>query len=126
MVYADIELIERVFENLIENALRYTPEGGTVKLDLDLKTEGIRVSVSDTGAGIPPAMLPHIFDRFYRHGTGSRGKSDGMGLGLAITRRILELLGSSISVDSKLGHGTAFSFELSSSPPLRDRYFQGS
>ena len=116
MVYADIELIERVFENLIENALRYTPQGGTITLDLGSTSDGIRVSVSDTGAGIPPEMLPHIFDRFYRHGTGIRGKSEGMGLGLAITRRILEIHGSSISVDSKVGHGTTFSFELSSRP----------
>jgi signal transduction histidine kinase len=111
-VHADIGLIERVFENLIENALRYTPEGGTITLALAPQALAIRVSVSDTGPGIPPELLPRIFDRFWRSQEGAQHRSGGMGLGLAIARRILELHGSAIEVESKLGVGSSFSFKL--------------
>jgi signal transduction histidine kinase len=115
-VYADIELIERVFENLLENALRYTPEGGTVTVALASEEDGIKVSVTDTGPGIPAEILPRIFDRFCRVGNGGRGESNGMGLGLAIAKRILELHGSSIEVETKLGTGSSFSFKLPTRP----------
>lgn len=116
LVYADIGLIERVFENLIENALRHTPEGGTVSVALELQEGGIKVSVTDTGPGIPVEVLPRIFDRFTRHGNAAQTAPEGMGLGLPIAKRILELHGSSIQVESKLGVGSTFSFKL----PLRD------
>ncbi len=116
LVYADIGLIERVFENLIENALRYTPEGGTVRVALEPQDDGIRVSVTDTGRGIPAEVLPRIFDRFTRHGIAAQNHSGNMGLGLAIAKRILELHGSSIQVESKVGVGSTFSFKL----PIRD------
>jgi signal transduction histidine kinase len=111
-VYADIGLIERVFENLIENALRYTPEGGTITVALAPQAHTIRVSVTDSGPGIPPELLPRIFDRFWRSREGTQRRSEGMGLGLAIAKRILELHGSSIEVESKLGVGSSFSFKL--------------
>ncbi len=115
LVYADIGLIERVFENLIENALQYTPEGGTVTVALEPQEGGIKVSVTDTGPGIPVEVLSRIFDRFTRHGNAAQNDSDSMGLGLPIAKRILELHGSSIQVESKLGVGSTFSFQL----PLR-------
>ena len=114
-VYADIGLIDRVLENLIENALRYTPEGGAVTVALAPQNGGVLVSVTDTGPGIPEDVLPRIFDRFCRHVGDTARNSEGMGLGLAIAKRILELHGSSIRVETKLGVGSSFSFKL----PLR-------
>ena len=111
-VSGDIALIERVLENLIENAIKYTPEGGRIRLSLVPGQGRIAARVSDTGIGIAEHEVPHIFERFYRVEK-SRGKGpEGTGLGLAIAGRILELHGSPISVESMLGNGTSFSFEL--------------
>ena len=109
-VSADIGLIERVFENLIENALRYTPERGEITVALIPETDRITVWVTDTGCGIPQEELPHIFDRFYR--VEKHERSDGAGLGLAIAKRILELHGGSIRAESAVDRGTAFTFHL--------------
>lgn len=105
-VDADVSLIERVFDNLIGNALKHTAPGGRVSLRLCAQGAGIQVSVIDNGAGIAAADLPHVFDRFYRAGAAA-----GAGLGLAITRRILELHGSTIEAHSDAG-GTRFVFTL--------------
>lgn len=114
LVLADIGLIERVLENLLENAINYTPEGGTVGLGLKFENEEIAVKVSDTGRGIPEAEIQHIFERFYRMDKG-RGQGAGHhGLGLAIAKRILELHQSTIHVESLLNYGTTFSFNLPS------------
>ena len=112
--YADIALIQRVLENLIENAMRYTPKGGEISISLSAKNENILVSVSDTGCGIKKEDVPHIFDRFYRV-TKSRENGDfHSGLGLAIVKRILSLHGSDISTDSEINKGTTFTFQLAS------------
>lgn len=123
-VYMDIELIERVFENLIENALRHTPADGVITVSLESQVDGIAVSVADSGPGIPEAALAHIFDRFCRYAENTRGSSEGLGLGLAICKRILELHGSSIEVESKPGLGARFSFKLPTQPPFRDEHLQ--
>jgi two-component system, OmpR family, sensor kinase len=109
-VRADVGLIERALTNLIENALRYTPRGGEVRLELRKKPKGVQVVVADTGQGIPAEELPYIFERFYR----AKGNDEktGSGLGLAIVKRILELHGREIEVSSTPGRGTTFSFEL--------------
>ena len=75
-------------------------------------TQGVGVDVADTGSGIPAADLPFVFDRYYRSAEARRAGSNGAGLGLAITKRILELHGSGIAVDSRVGAGTRFSFAL--------------
>jgi len=111
-VSADIGLIERVLENLIENGLRYAPPGGRVMVVLSLVDEKIVIRVTDTGCGIPPEDLPHIFDRYYRGGKKQQAGDTGAGLGLAITKRILDLHGSSIVVQSVVNSGTTFSFSL--------------
>ncbi len=108
----DIGLIQRVLENLMRNAIRFTPDGGTVTLSIRDRKQNIAVAVSDTGSGIPDKDIPRIFDRFYRAVSGEEAKSDSSGLGLAIVKRILDLHDSSITVESKLEHGTRFEFEL--------------
>jgi signal transduction histidine kinase len=112
-VLADLGLIERVFENLIGNALEHTPAGGSVCVALRASGDGrVQCAVADTGCGIAGAELPFIFDRFYRGDAGRRHGS-GAGLGLAITKRILDLHGQGIEVDSAPGQGTTFRFALS-------------
>jgi len=123
-VSGDLRLIERVLVNLVDNALRHTPEKGKVDLSVVAANGGVRVEVVDTGCGIETNDLPLIFDRFFRgRGEGTRAASgpgktsapQGAGLGLAISKRVLELHGSSIEVDSTLGLGSSFSFGLSTS-----------
>ncbi|MDZ7841206.1 MAG: HAMP domain-containing sensor histidine kinase [Gammaproteobacteria bacterium] len=111
-VYANIGLIERVLENLLDNALRHTPRGGSVKLVLVPGEQAVTVRLSDTGSGIADQDLPHIFDRFYRSRQPGPGNGDGAGLGLAIARRILELHGGRIDAASGHQAGTTFTFEL--------------
>lgn len=109
-VRADISMIERTLDNLIENALRFTPADGEITIQLRRATEAsdVCIDVADTGVGIPADELPHIFDRFYR----VRRHPDGTGLGLAISQRILEAHERSISVSSRVNEGTTFSFSL--------------
>lgn len=113
-VIGDIRLVERVLENLIINALRHTPEGGTVSLILSPSDEYMNVQVLDTGVGIPEEALPHIFDRFYKieNKDNTTDSLSGFGLGLAIAKRIMDLHGSGLEVDSELHSGTSFSFSF--------------
>jgi signal transduction histidine kinase len=111
LVYGDIGLIERVLRNLIENALRYTEAGGTIGVGVAAGATVCRIEVWDSGAGIDPADLPRIFDRFYR-GEKSRGAAaTNAGLGLAIVKRIVDLHGGTIEASSRPGM-TVFSFTL--------------
>jgi signal transduction histidine kinase len=109
---ADIAMIERVIENLLDNAVRHTPEGGSIRIGFSSQNGDIAVSVSDTGCGIPEEDLPHVFDRFYHKDRTQESKTGYSGLGLAISRRILELHNKSIIVESKVGSGTIFIFFL--------------
>lgn len=111
-VYADISLIQRVLENLVGNALKYTPAGGRVSISVQRSPQGVGVSVADTGPGIPRDALPHIFDRFYKADQQDDQGNGSMGLGLAIAKRILELHSSEISVVSSEQQGTRFHFDL--------------
>jgi signal transduction histidine kinase len=108
-VRADIELTRRVLENLIQNALRCSSPDGTVTLSLTPRGKGVEVRVTDTGVGIHPDDLPHIFERHYRSTREGGGKA---GLGLAISRRIVELHGGELRVESEFGRGASFSFSL--------------
>lgn len=108
-VHADGRLIARVFENLLDNALRFTPRGGKITISCRVVEDGVETEIRDTGEGIAVEDLPSVFDRFYRARDADR---HGSGLGLAIVRRILQLHGSEIQVASKLGSGTAFTFVL--------------
>jgi signal transduction histidine kinase len=111
-VNADIGLVERTLENLIENALRHTPQGGSISIGLKPDQENLMVQVSDTGCGIPQKELPRIFDRFYQLDKSRNAKHGYSGLGLAIAKRIIDLHESQIKVVSELNKGTTFSFLL--------------
>jgi hypothetical protein len=111
-VNADIGLIERVLENLIENAIQNTPHGGAISLELSPTAEDIAVRITDTGCGIPTEELSQIFNRFYQLDKSRRSDRGHSGLGLAITKKILELHDRSINVVSSIDSGTTFSFQL--------------
>jgi len=111
-VSADIALIERVLENLIENAIKYTSENGSVHIAIEHKDQLLQTRIEDTGQGIPAEDIPHIFNRFYRVDKSRQPKQEGTGLGLAIAKRILQLHDSAIQVSSELNKGTLFSFNL--------------
>jgi len=110
--YGDIGLIQRVLDNLIENALRYTPAGGRITLSLTDESDNIMIKVADTGQGIPDDEIEHIFDRFYRLEKNRTASDTNAGLGLSIAKRIIDLHGSTIKAASKLNQGTTFSFSL--------------
>jgi signal transduction histidine kinase len=111
-VYGDIGLIERVLDNLLDNALRHTPRGGSVTVALTPHEDKVLLEVADTGCGIAPQDMPHIFDRFYAPTESGYSGTEGTGLGLAIARHIVELHGGAIHANSKLNKGTVFSFDL--------------
>lgn len=112
-VSGDIALIERVLDNLIENAIKYTNEGGRIELSLRIADEQVAAEIVDNGIGIAADELPQIFDRFYRGARDVDGAAPkGTGLGLAIAQRILQLHDADIAVDSEPGVGSRFSFEL--------------
>jgi two-component system OmpR family sensor kinase len=116
-VLADIGQIERVLENLLSNSIRHTPAGGSVNVILEKEDSHLLVMVRDTGEGIPPETLPHIFERFYRPGSGEEAKPSRSGLGLAIAKRIMEMHGSTLEVQSELHAGSCFSFRLPIASP---------
>jgi len=112
LVYADLSLIQRVLENLVGNALKHTPLGGTVTILVRPAPSSVGISVTDTGRGIPKDALPFIFDRFYKTDSVAEVANGSTGLGLAIAKRILELHGSEIRVVSEESQGTRFDFDL--------------
>lgn len=106
----DIQLVERVLENLLDNALRYTPAGGAVAVTLHSEKNSLCVTVADTGNGIGAHELPHVFERFYRAAPRESAHEGGAGLGLAIAHRIIELHGGRIEAESAPGSGSRFRF----------------
>ncbi len=110
-ISVDPERMAQVFHNLISNALRYTPPGGEVVLAARAEGDEVQLSVHDTGCGIQPEDLPHVFDRFYR-GDQARQQTGESGLGLAIGKSIVEAHGGKISVSSTPGQGAVFTITL--------------
>jgi two-component system phosphate regulon sensor histidine kinase PhoR len=113
-VIADQGRLEQVMVNLLENAIKYTPDGGTIRLLTEKDGDYVKVSVSDTGIGIPFKDLPRIFERFYRVDEARTREQGGTGLGLAIVKHIVQLHGGTVSVSSEQGKGSVFSFTLRS------------
>jgi two-component system OmpR family sensor kinase len=117
-ISADVGLIERALENVLDNALRYTPEGGRIDIRLEPLGEWLRIEVCDTGSGIAASDLPLVFDRFHRvQKSGEESETRGAGLGLAIAKRAVELHGGKILCESTVGEGTIFRFELPADTP---------
>ncbi len=116
IVRVDENQIRRVISNMVDNALKFTPTGGSVGIDVksDPQASRMRLCVTDTGVGIPPKDLPHIFERFYRvRATRPRYQSTtGSGLGLSIAKSLIEAHGGDIGVTSKVGAGSTFWFEI--------------
>ncbi len=112
LVSADIGLIQRVLQNLIQNAISHTDEGGSVTVVLSTNAQHVVVRVEDTGCGIPRDELVQIFDRFYQADASGGSTRRTGGLGLAIVKRILELHGSAVEAASTVGEGTVFKFSL--------------
>ncbi|MGE5672660.1 MAG: sensor histidine kinase [Mycobacterium leprae] len=122
-VVADADRIRQVLVNLLANALQYTPAGGQVTVTgrvADAPAGGVQIQVTDTGSGISPEDLPHVFDRFYRSDRSRTRATGGSGLGLAIVRSLVELHGGSVTVTSQLGQGSCFTVWLPG-PSLNNR-----
>jgi signal transduction histidine kinase len=111
-VNGDALQLKQLFRNLIGNALKYSPAGGTITFTARAEKGNILMNVQDTGYGIPTADLPFIFDRFYRVRNGKTSEIEGNGLGLAIVKSIVEQHGGQISVESEENRGTCFSVSL--------------
>jgi len=112
VVFADIEKLERVLTNLIDNAIRHCSPNDTVTVRFEASPAAITIGVEDTGTGIPPDDIERIFEPHFKARNTRTGKKTNTGLGLAITKRLLELHGATIEVTSRLGEGTRFSFAL--------------
>jgi two-component system OmpR family sensor kinase/two-component system sensor histidine kinase BaeS len=111
-VRGDPDRIAQILRNLLTNALRHTPSGGRIMLSVTQDRNVVRVNVSDTGEGITPEDLPRVFDRFYRADKSRTRSEGGSGLGLAIAKSWVEAMGGQIRVESELGKGTRFEFQL--------------
>jgi signal transduction histidine kinase len=111
----DADGLRRLLFNVLENAVKYTPEGGKVTLDLKRCGGQVEIIVSDNGVGIPAEHLPHVFSRFYRVDAARQG--DGTGLGLPISRAIAESHGGQIAIESESGQGTRVKVKLDCRQP---------
>lgn len=112
IILGDELRLEQVFQNLLQNAVKYSPKGGPVAVSLKRSGDQIQVAVSDQGIGIPPEALPQLFSRFYRARNVSAQQIDGMGLGLFVVKEIVTLHGGTISVSSREGEGSIFTVRL--------------
>jgi signal transduction histidine kinase len=107
-IEADKDKVRQIFTNILSNALKYTPDGGTIEMTSSTDGRGVRISVKDTGIGISPADLPFIFERFYRADTSRSRATGGSGIGLAIAKSLTEAHGGRIQARSEPGKGSEF------------------
>jgi signal transduction histidine kinase len=112
LVDADRERVHQVLFNLVDNAVRFTPEGGAVTVSAHAFNGSVEIRVADTGVGIPPEHLPRLFERFYRADPSRSREDGGTGIGLAIARSVVEAHGGHIKAESELGAGSVFTFDL--------------
>jgi two-component system phosphate regulon sensor histidine kinase PhoR len=115
-VFADEEALAEILDNLIDNAVKYTPEGGTIRLRWWQEEDTCCIEVEDTGIGIPQSDLPRIFERFYRVDKARSREMGGTGLGLSIVKHLVQAMQGTIRAASELGQGTKFTIRL---PPSR-------
>lgn len=111
-VWADEDALNQILDNLLDNALKYTPEGGRIRIGWGLVEGQVYLEVADTGIGIPEADLPHIFERFYRVDRARSRELGGTGLGLSIVKHLVQALQGTLRATSRVGHGTTFTIWL--------------
>ena len=110
--HGDERKVKQVLLNLLSNAIKFTPEGGRVGVRAMLKGDVVEIGVTDSGVGIAPADQEAVFEEFRQVGTDASKKHEGTGLGLALTRRFVELHGGNIWLESEVGVGSTFTFAL--------------
>jgi signal transduction histidine kinase len=109
---ADPERLRQILLNLLGNAAKFTPEGGQIAIECAEQDHEVAIRVRDTGIGIPPEALERIFDPFVQVGRDLRAPSDGVGLGLAISRDLARRMGGDLTVESRVGEGSTFTLLL--------------
>ena len=109
-IYGDAHRLEIVLTNLVSNAIKFTPQEGRITLAVHDLPSGVKVLVTDTGRGIPPDALPHVFERFFQASSTDQRKEGGVGIGLALAKELVELHGGSVTVESRMNLGSTFSF----------------
>jgi two-component system, OmpR family, phosphate regulon sensor histidine kinase PhoR len=116
-VSADPEALRQILSNLFDNALRYTPAGGRITLDISGAREAVQIAVRDTGSGIPAEHVPRVFERFYRVDRARSRDQGGTGLGLSIVKHLVDAHGGRVDLESALGHGTTVRVTLPTQAP---------
>ena len=111
-VLGDELRLEQVLQNLIQNGIKYSPEGGTISVEFTRQGSLARLRVSDQGVGIPREAFPHLFERFYRVPNAESVYTGGLGIGLYVVKTVVELHGGAVSVDSTVGVGSTFTVTL--------------
>lgn len=112
VIEADVQRLEQVLLNLLQNAVKYSPTGGTIRVLLERQHDHVALSVHDSGIGIPDDAVPHVFNRFYRATNVQSATYSGMGMGLYLVKEIVTLHGGSVEVTSRLGQGSCFRIVL--------------
>ncbi len=121
VIWADEEAMDQILDNLLDNALKYTPEGGEIRVRWRIEGNVIALEVSDTGIGIPAADLPRIFERFYRVDKARSRELGGTGLGLSIVKHLVQAMHGNVRASSQVGSGTTFTVTL----PRADSLYAG-
>jgi|LakMenEpi03Aug12_release.lakeMendotaPanAssembly.Ray.scaffolds.fasta_scaffold46349_3 signal transduction histidine kinase len=111
-IQLDRDKFDKILLNLVINAIKFTPSGGVIEVKVRVVDGGLSLTVEDSGVGIPPEVLPRIFERFWQVDTSSTRKFQGAGIGLALVRSLTEAMDGEVKVESKVGHGTTFSVSL--------------
>jgi signal transduction histidine kinase len=119
LVRGDAVRLSQVLLNLLQNAIKYSPDGGPIRVEVVRAADGVSVSITDRGIGIPPDALPHLFERFYRAPAVRSEHISGMGIGLYVVREIVALHGGKVTVSSTAGVGSTFTVHL---PPLDEQH----
>ena len=112
IAHVDPRALDQILTNLLDNAIKYTEPGGRIEVRVGSERDRIRVEVEDSGIGIPDEDLARIFERFYRVDKARSRALGGTGLGLSIVKHAVQSMGGEISVESRLGEGTTFSYTL--------------
>jgi signal transduction histidine kinase len=112
LIEGDRDRLEQVLQNLLQNAVKYSPGGGKIAVELDADPSEVRIAITDSGVGIPASEIPRIFERFYRASNVEMGQINGMGVGLYVVKEIIAFHGGTVEVTSRIGEGSRFCVRL--------------